>query len=139
MGSDSQFELAILNRQREIARVQDELESFARTHAIDSHRLHEVQLAVEEHLTNIVRYAHADEADHEIHVTGVFQPGELRIEMVDDGRPFDPLQHPAPDLSLPIEERPIGGLGIHMIRKSVDSMEHRREAGRNHLLLVKKL
>jgi len=60
------------------------------------------------------------------------------VEVSDNGKPFNPLDHPEPDLNQPLEERPIGGLGIHLIRKFVDQLAYRRDAGRNILTLRKR-
>ena len=100
---------------------------MARQHAIPERNLHEVQLALEEHLTNIVRCAYDDEREHHIKVVLNLAAPELQIQIEDDGRPFNPLAHPAPDLTLPIEKRPVGGLGIHMMKESLDAMAYRRE------------
>lgn len=133
------LELILANRQPEIARLQDELEKFAASHAFPKQSLHAVQLALEEHLTNIVRYAYDDSREHQIKVRVTFRPPELRIEVEDDGRPFNPLEHPAPNLALPLEQRPIGGLGIHMIRKSLDVLDYRRVNERNILVMIKRV
>ena len=135
----AQFELILLNRQPEVARLQDELEKFAAKQAWPDRMLHDVQLALEEHLTNIVNYAYEDPREHHIKVRFTFNRPELRIEVEDDGRPFNPLEHPAPDLAASLDERPVGGLGIHMIRKSLDGLEYRREQGRNVLVMVKRI
>ena len=132
------LELTLLNRPPEVARAQDELEQFATRHGFPGRKLHEVQLALEEHLTNIIRYAYGDQAEHPIHVRLEFSAAELRIEVVDDGRPFNPLGHPAPDLTVPLDERPIGGLGIYMIRKSLDQVAYRREHNQNVLVMGKR-
>ena len=63
----------------------------------------------------------------------------MGVEVEDDGRPFNPLAQPEPRVSQPIDERPIGGLGIHMMRKSLDGMEYRRAEGKNILLMIKRL
>jgi anti-sigma regulatory factor (Ser/Thr protein kinase) len=134
-----QLELVLLNQQSEVARAQESLEQFTARHQIPGRALHEVQLAFEEHLTNIVRYAYADTREHHIHVRMMLRSRELRIEVEDDGQPFNPLKHPTPDLSLPLDQRPIGGLGIHMIRKSLDRLEYRRENDRNILVMLKRV
>ena len=133
------FELTLLNRTTEIARLHDSLESFARQHAIPERNLQEVQLALEEHLTNIVRYAYDDEREHHITVVVRLAALELQIQIEDDGCPFNPLEHPAPDLTLPIDQRPVGGLGIHMMKKSLDEVEYRRDNDRNVLRMVKRI
>ena len=134
-----QFELTLLNRRAEVARAQDALEAFAASHSVAQTPLHALQLALEEHLTNILNHAYQDDLEHRILVRLRFQGSELRIDIEDDGSPFNPLNHPAPDLSQPFEERPIGGLGIHMMRKSVDEIEYRREGDKNVLTMVKTL
>jgi serine/threonine-protein kinase RsbW len=61
------------------------------------------------------------------------------VEVEDDGRPFDPLLVPPPDLTLPLERRPIGGLGIHLIRSLMDEVAYARHDGRNVLKMAKRL
>src|SRR6185295_13177378 len=95
------IELILANRPSEVVRLQDQLELLAREHAIPAKALHEVQLAIEEHLTNILDHAFTDQRDHQIAVRLQVETGNLRIEVEDDGRPFNPLERPEPDLSLP--------------------------------------
>jgi anti-sigma regulatory factor (Ser/Thr protein kinase) len=133
------IELVLLNRPSEIARLQDQLEAIANQFGFPSTKLHDVQLAVEEHLTNILNYGFDDQGEHQITVRAFITANELRIEVEDDARPFDPLKHPVPDLSQPVDARPVGGLGIHMMRKSVDRLEYRRAGGKNILVMVKQL
>src|SRR5262245_60061575 len=132
-------EFILLNRPSEIARLQDELESLGRQEGLAPKVLHDVQLAVEEHLTNILNHGFSDQRDHQIKVQLRSDESEFCIEVEDDGRPFNPLDQPAPNLSLPIEQRPIGGLGILMIRQAMDRVEYRRADGKNILLMVKRL
>lgn len=133
------IELVLANRPSEIVRLQDLLESLAIEHAIPPKALHEVQLAVEEHLANILNHAFTDQQEHQILVRLEVETDILRIEVEDDGRPFNPLEHPKPDLTLPVDQRPIGGLGIHMMRKSVDQIEYRRANGKNILAILKRI
>jgi anti-sigma regulatory factor (Ser/Thr protein kinase) len=135
----NQLELTLLNRQPEIARAQDELERFAAAHNVSGRPLYELQLALEEHLANIVNYAYEDNAPHHITVRFGFKSPEIRIQIQDDGRPFNPLDHPPPGVSLPVDQKPVGGLGIHMMRKSVDGLEYRRESDRNILEMIKRV
>lgn len=139
VGITPQLELTLRNRQAEIGRLQDALEELAATHGLADRTLHELQLAVEEHLANILKHAYEDDSEHRIAVRFSFPPSKLQIEIEDDGRPFNPLDHPAPDLSVPLDERPIGGLGIHMMRKSLDGLVYRRTDGKNVLTMVKRI
>jgi anti-sigma regulatory factor (Ser/Thr protein kinase) len=133
------LELILLNRPSEVARLQDQLESLAGQLRLPPKTLHEVQLAVEEHLTNILKYAFEDQDEHRIRVRALPEATELRIEVEDDGRPFDPLKHPPPDLSQPLDARPVGGLGIHMMRKCMDRIEYRRADEKNILVMIKQI
>jgi anti-sigma regulatory factor (Ser/Thr protein kinase) len=133
----TRLELILANRPSEIARLQDQLEALGGKLGLPVKTLHETQLAVEEHLTNILKYGFADEGEHQIRVQVLAGPTELRIAVEDDGRPFDPLKHSPPDLSQPLDKRPVGGLGIHMMRKSMDQIEYRRADGKNVLTMTK--
>lgn len=134
-----QLELRLANERAEIARAQDELETFAADHAIPERALHAAQLAFEEHLANVIHHAYTDTLPHFITIRVSLQDRELRIEVEDDGQPFNPLETPAPDLTLPLERRPIGGLGIYMMRRSLDQIEYRRVNDRNLLVMIKRL
>ena len=92
-------------------------------------------LTLEELFANLVHHAFSDWVEHVIEFRFTEIGEDIRVEVIDDGRAFDPTQHPAPDLTLPIEQRPIGGLGVHMMLKSMDRIEYQRKEGRNHLTL----
>ena len=95
-----------------------------------------VQLAIEEVVLNVMDYGY-DEGVHEFELILTSEADTLTIEVVDDGRPFDPLNDvPTPDLEATVEERKVGGLGIHLVKTMMDQIDYRREQGRNHLTLV---
>jgi anti-sigma regulatory factor (Ser/Thr protein kinase) len=132
-------EIVIRNQKSEKARVLEFLDAFAARHGISQRHVHELDLAIEEHLTNVLTYAYQEGDDRQITLRFALKDRLLRIELVDDGRPFNPLDHPEPDLTLPLDQRPIGGLGIHMMRKSVDAMEYLRSNDCNILTLLKQV
>ena len=94
-------------------------------------------LAIEELVTNCIKYGYSDSNEHLIDVALVVADGQLVMHVTDDGRPFNPLEAPVPDLSLPLEERPIGGLGLHLLRTMSDSMTYERRGNLNCITLVK--
>lgn len=94
--------------------------------------------ALVEWVTNVISYAYADAGEHWITIRLEGEAGRARMEVADDGREFNPLERPPVDTSLPLEARPIGGLGIHMIRQMMDAVEYRRENGRNILTMTKR-
>ena len=114
-------------------------ENFARENNLPDHIVKSTDLALEEAITNILSYAFADKNEHTIEVQFTVARGELLIEISDDGKPFDPTKHPAPDLTIPADRRKIGGLGIHMIRQSMDSVDYQRVGPRNILKLTKRI
>lgn len=93
-------------------------------------------LCLEEAVTNVIKYAFADPGEHDVAVEARLDAAELVLEVSDGGRTFDPLSAPAPNFDLPHEERPVGGLGIHLLRKLTDRMAYERAGGRNVLTLV---
>jgi anti-sigma regulatory factor (Ser/Thr protein kinase) len=94
-------------------------------------------LAIEEFVTNSIKYGYEDANEHVIEVSLSLSNGELAMTLTDDGRAFNPLQAPPPDLHLAVEERPVGGLGIYLVRKMSDRMEYAREGTRNRLTFHK--
>jgi anti-sigma regulatory factor (Ser/Thr protein kinase) len=113
-------------------------ENFARENNLPDDARKNADLALEEAITNILSYAFADKNEHTIEVQFTVARGELLIEIADDGRPFDPTKHPIPDLTIPADRRKIGGLGIHMIRQSMDTLEYHRTGDRNILRMRKR-
>jgi serine/threonine-protein kinase RsbW len=90
-----------------------------------------IELVLEELLVNHVMHAYGSgEGDSEV---ACFRgaPGYFCLEVVDEAAPFDPLGYASPDLTLVPGDRPMGGLGIHMVRSLADELSYRREAGRN--------
>jgi anti-sigma regulatory factor (Ser/Thr protein kinase) len=95
-------------------------------------------LAIEEIATNCIKYGYDDPKSHVIEVKLTLSgTNDLVVTVVDDGHPFNPLEAGQPDLSVAVEERPIGGLGIYLLRQLCDGMEYVREGGRNRLTLRK--
>lgn len=110
---------------------------FAGSRGFTGEALSEVRLASEEALVNVINYAYQGGQGNVTVSCGEAGAGGIKIEISDAGVPFDPLSRPAPDTTLPMEQRKIGGLGILMIRKSMDEVTYRRENGRNILMMVK--
>ncbi|MGH7785741.1 MAG: ATP-binding protein [Candidatus Binatia bacterium] len=98
----------------------------------------QLDLVLEELVTNTISYG-APSPDSRIEVRLARRDGEVEIDVVDAGTAFDPRSLPAPDLEAPLEERGVGGLGVHLVRQFMDEIEYRREDGRNHLRLRKRL
>jgi serine/threonine-protein kinase RsbW len=124
-GDDGLFQLA------------DRVEAFAERHALAPAVRRDLHLAVDECVNNIVR--HAQPRHPAVTVDMTVAAGTLQIRIVDDGEAFDPKSRPAPDTTLSLAERPVGGLGIYLVRQLMTDVQYRRVRGRNHLTLRRRL
>jgi anti-anti-sigma factor len=131
--------IAIKNRLSELERVGHAVEEFGQRLGLPANVTFELSLAVDEVVTNIISYAYDDGREHKVVIRLEEQSGDIIVEIEDDGRPFNPLTVPEPRVDLPLEERPIGGLGMHLVRKVTDAVEYHRRGNRNLLVMRKKL
>ena len=100
----------------------------------------QISVAAEEIYVNIAHYAYAPETGMAtIQLELEEDPSSVTLRFLDSGVPFDPLQKPDPDVSLPAEDRKIGGLGIFMTKKVMDEVSYERIGGKNVLKLKKSL
>ena len=100
----------------------------------------QINIAIDELFGNIAHYAYnPDEGEATVRVEVAEEPLSVIITFIDGGIPYDPLAAGDPDTSLPAEERDIGGLGIFMVKKSMDEIAYRYENGKNILTIRKKI
>jgi anti-sigma regulatory factor (Ser/Thr protein kinase) len=132
------LQIVLKNQPREKQKVVQALEQFGRDHQLPAAVVQAADLALEEHLTNLMNYGFADNREHQIKVR-FSMASHFIIEVEDDGPPFNPLQLPAVDTTMPLERRPIGGLGIHLMRRFMDEIEYHSEGGKNVLRMRKRL
>ena len=123
------------NNLSEIERLARIVDDYGRRHQFDAATLHNMKVGLDEILTNVISYAYADSGEHSIITRFFLEPGRLTIEVEDDGRPFNPLNASEPDTKQLLEERQLGGLGIHLVRKLIDELEYRRQNDRNILVM----
>ena len=129
--------LQVKNQLSEIERITQSVDAFAERHALPPKVTFAVNLALEEVLVNTISYGYVDATDHLIDIHVQVEGGVLTARVEDDARPFDPTDHPVPDTLKPVEDRAIGGLGIHLVRGLFDVVEYQRRGERN-LLVMKK-
>lgn len=130
------IELSMANNAAEMERLMDDVDALLEARSASAKRKYAFRLALDELLSNVIKYAYDDGAVHRIAVRiELDEPASLTIE--DDGRAFDPLKDaPAPVLDGPVEDRPIGGLGLHILRSMGMRLDYRRERDRNRLHVV---
>lgn len=127
------------NDPSEARQIEAWVADFARQAGLSKEVRDAIDLSLVEWITNVISHAYDDAREHWITIRFHSGDGEVRVEVEDDGREFNPLTQPPVDTSAPLETRPIGGLGIHMIRKLVDTVLFRRESGRNIITLIKRV
>ena len=135
--SDARLDLTLQNQRDEVARMAVAVDRFARDTEMSDEDLHNIHLILDELVINVIKYAFHDNQPHTIGVTLALSGRRLTMTVEDDGASFDPTAHPEPDLEIPIDERPIGGLGIHIVRSLSDSVTYRRNGRRNTLTVVR--
>lgn len=131
-------EIRIANQLAEIGKVIDLVDEFGQSHALSERVRHDMSIAVDEIISNIIHHSYRGEADHSITVRLRLVPEELHVEIVDDGAAFDPAAH---DVSRPtgsLTERALGGLGLHLVKSLMDNVCYFRLGDDNHVTLIKK-
>ena len=125
--------LTLCNQKSEISRLVDRIDAFGLEAGLPADVTFRLALALDEIVANVIRHAFDDDAEHQILVTLDVADGHVTATVVDDGSAFDPREAPLPDLDAPLEERQAGGLGMHLVRETMDEIDYRREDGRNVL------
>jgi len=115
------------------------VEDFVLRHAVALDEQHRLMIVLEELITNLAKYGYRDRPAGSAEVRLQLDESRLTLEVVDDGDPFDPLEAPPPDFDAPLEERAVGGLGLHIMRALADEVSYRRAGERNVLQLMRRV
>lgn len=122
----------------ELKVLAEKIESFGSENGISDKTVFELNLVLDELFTNLVSYG-CQSDKHKFDLVMELKAGLLTIWIEDDGKEFNPLDAPEPDVACECTERKVGGLGIHFMRKMMDSIEYDWADGRNKLTLTKKI
>ena len=133
------MEFILKNELCSLDSLREKIEEFGDENGFPPKLVFKINLALDELTTNIISYGYEDEGEHDIHVKLSLKDQTLTLQLIDDGQPFDPLEAEAPDVSCPINERKVGGLGIHLVKEIMDSVHYARRDGKNMTTLVKSL
>jgi len=131
--------LTAKNDLSELGRLNEFLSRFWAENRLPEELALDTGVALEEVFANVVLYGYKDGATHEILVRVAVEDGEVVLMVEDDGIAFNPLEVPPADTSLAVEERSVGGLGIHLVRSLMSEVEYARENGRNRLEMRKQI
>ena len=133
------LDMKLKNQLNEIDRFKEQFNSFSEENQIPTPIRRELKMVFDELLNNIISYAYQDDEEHEIEVRVEAAGERLVVSIADDGIPFNPFDAEKPDTGLALEQRAIGGLGIHLVLKVMDKVAYQRRTDKNVLTLVKKL
>lgn len=126
------------NDRSEIHRLAGLAERFGQAQQLSEDDVLAINLVLDEVVTNVIDHGFDGiDGEPEIRLTMTLEGRDLTIRVEDNGKAFDPLQAAPPDLDLPLEDRPVGGLGIHIVRSVMNTVEYDRRGGRNLLTMHK--
>ena len=123
----------------ELEKLEGFTADFALKAGLSDKDLFALQIVVEELVTNVIDYGGVPAGEHAVRVDLSTDNDELLIRIADRGKEYNPLLREDPDVTLPAEQRPIGGLGVHFCKKLTDAQSYERRDGCNVLTLRKKL
>ncbi len=135
----NRLSIVLENDLSEIKRLAHQIDDFGKVHGLSLDVLYAVNLVLDEVITNTISYGYNDRKKHAIHIQLQLIGNELRIEVEDDGRPFNPLEVPEFNPTKSLEERAIGGVGIFLVRKMMDHLEYHRQQNKNLLVMKRKV
>jgi serine/threonine-protein kinase RsbW len=132
--------IVITNKIDELDLIRQFLEQLGTEWSLDPTVVFELNLVLEEYITNLVFYAYSDQAAHEISIEVENEQAQLTLIVTDDGRKFNILEMPEnEEIDKPLEERKIGGLGIHFIKTLTDHLEYKSDGKKNRLIMRKRI
>lgn len=130
--------LVIRNDVAELESVRTTMERIAAEHGVPERTLIQLQVALDEMVSNIIKYAWLDAGAHEIEIRITVRSDGVEVEIIDDGRMFDPMTASAPEKPLPGQRPRPGGVGIHITKQLVDGTAYARTGDRNRTTLRKR-
>jgi anti-sigma regulatory factor (Ser/Thr protein kinase) len=136
---NSDLSIRLKNHFNELSRLKDALHMYCEFRELPSNIVFALTLSLDEVVTNVISYGYDDYDEHNIDVTLRSRQGVIEISVEDDGKPFNPLEFRTPEINCPIDERPIGGLGIYLVKTYMSELEYHRIGGKNRLIMRKNI
>lgn len=131
--------ITIINNIDQLPTLAEQIEQIADEWELGPMLAMNMNLVIEEAITNVIFYAFNDQENHQIDIDFNLNDSILKLVITDDGTPFDPTQKGDPDTTLSVEDRQIGGLGIFLIRKIMNEVKYKRKNNKNILTLTKSI
>ena len=130
-----ELQVSIPGQLSEVDAVARRVEEFGDAHGLPGPKVYIINLALDELITNVVSYGFGGVAEPEIRITLRVDGAALVLIIEDNGQPFDPTQQVATDITSPLTERPIGGLGLHLVKNFADRLSYAFADGRNRVIV----
>ena len=137
--SQGSLTLEVTNKPSELETLGERLEKFCQALDLPRKIVFQLKFAIEEVFVNIISYGFRDEKEHRIRITVNHEDGVLVMCIEDDGLPFNPLESEAPDIACPLEDRKVGGLGLHLTKHLMSELHYERLGEKNVLTVRKNL
>ena len=131
------YNLTLTNDVQEVPRLNAFVDEVCEEHGCDMETTMRMNLAIEEAVVNVIDYAYPPDTVGYVDIKVTTDDHHMEFVISDSGTPFDPTKKEDVDISLPVDERRIGGLGIHLVKQLMDSISYERKDGRNVLTLIK--
>ncbi len=131
--------IQIPNDRDQIDSVRKFFDQFGEENQLSEKVVHDIQMALDELLTNIVNYGYEDDGEHIIDVRFEVGGKNLKVEIVDDAKPYNMLEREDPDTTLSVEDKPIGGLGVYLVKQLMSHTEYFTKGNKNHFIMIKGL
>lgn len=136
--SEQIHNITLTNDIEEVQRMTDFVNGVCNDHSVDDMLAMQINLAIEEAVVNVIKYAYPTGTKGDILLTCIAKGDSLQFVLADKGKPFDPTKQPPADTSLPAEQRQIGGLGIFLVKQIMDEVSYERKDDTNVLTMTKK-
>ena len=133
--------MTVKNDLSELNKIFDDVETLCARHNLSEDLCNNLCLCIDEIFSNIIKYAYDDDKEHDVDIILDFNEREriIKITVIDDGVPFNPLEAKEPDLFEDLLEREIGSLGIFIVSNIMCKIEYNRISGKNMLEMIKKV
>jgi anti-sigma regulatory factor (Ser/Thr protein kinase) len=131
--------LRLASRLSELPQLAAEVARLGREHDLPAEVVSDLTLALEEAVSNVIRHGYGERPDGPISVAFCATGESIVVTVEDAAVGFDPLKHPEPDLTVPVDARPAGGMGVYLIKRLMDEVDYRVDDGRNVLMLTKRI
>ena len=135
--SENTLELEIINDLKEVSIVIAEFELFCRKNNVENSAIQKMNVVLDEIINNIINYGYPQDEERLISVKITIKNSSMTLTIIDDGKAFNPFEIDKPNLELSLEDRPIGGVGLHIVKNLMDNYAYERINDKNIVEIVK--